>query len=37
MSILEWIAALVGAIALFSLIALLIAIWFVHKYTNTPP
>jgi hypothetical protein len=37
MSIPEWILALVGAIALFSLIAVLIAIWFVHKHTNTPP
>ena len=37
MSILEWIAAFVGVVALVSLIALVVAIWFVHKYTNTPP
>jgi hypothetical protein len=37
MSILELIAAFVGVIALVLLIALVIAIWFVHKYTNTPP
>ena len=37
MSILEWIAAFVVVIALVSLITLILAIWFVHKYTNTPP
>jgi hypothetical protein len=37
MSILEWIAAFVGVIALILLIGLAVAIWFVHKYTNTPP
>jgi hypothetical protein len=37
MSILELIAAFVGVIALVLLIALGVAIWFVHKHTNTPP
>jgi hypothetical protein len=34
---LGWIAAFIGVIALVLLIALVVAIWFVHKYTNTPP
>jgi hypothetical protein len=37
MSVLGWIAALVGVIALVLLIGLGVAIWFVHKYTNAPP
>ena len=37
MPVLGWIAAFVGVIALILLIALAVAIWFVHKYTNTPP
>jgi hypothetical protein len=37
MSVLGWIAAFVGVIALILLIALVVAIWFVHKYTHTPP
>jgi hypothetical protein len=37
MFVLEWIAVFVGVIAVVSLIALVVAIWFVHKYTNTPP
>jgi cytoskeletal protein RodZ len=37
MSLLGWIAGFVGAIALILLIGLAVAIWFVHKYTNTPP
>ncbi len=37
MSVLGWIAAFVGVITLALLIALVVAIWFVHKYTNTPP
>ena len=34
---LGWIAAFVGVIALVFVIALVVTIWFVHKYTNTPP
>jgi hypothetical protein len=37
MSVLGWIAGFVGVIALVLLVALVVAIWFVHKYTNTPP
>jgi hypothetical protein len=37
MPVLGWIAAFIGVIALVLLIALVVAIWFVHKYTNTPP
>jgi len=37
MTVLGWIAALVGVIALVLLIGLGVAIWFVHEYTNTPP
>jgi hypothetical protein len=37
MSILGWIAGFVGVIALVLLTGLVVAIWFVHKYTNTPP
>jgi ABC-type glycerol-3-phosphate transport system permease component len=37
MTVLGWIAALVGVIALVLLIGLGVAIWFVHKYTNTLP
>jgi hypothetical protein len=37
MSVLGWIAALVGVIALVLLIGLGVAIWFVHKYTNSSP
>jgi hypothetical protein len=37
MSVLGWIAGFVGVIALVLLTALVVAIWFVHKYTNTPP
>lgn len=37
MSILGWIAVGIGVIATVAVIALVIAIWFVHKYTNTPP
>jgi hypothetical protein len=37
MSILGWIAGFVGVIGLVLVIALVVAIWFVHKHTNTPP
>ena len=37
MSMLGWIAGFVGVIALVLVIALAVAIWFVHRYTNTPP
>jgi hypothetical protein len=37
MSVLEWIAAFVGVIGLVLVIGLVVAIWFVHTYTNTPP
>jgi hypothetical protein len=37
MSVLGWIAGLVGVITLVLLAVLVVAIWFVHKYTNTPP
>jgi hypothetical protein len=37
MSVLGWIGGFVGGIALVLLLALVVAIWFVHKYTNTPP
>ena len=37
MSILGGIAAFVGVIGLVLVIALVVAIRFVHRYTNTPP
>jgi hypothetical protein len=37
MSVLGGIAAFVSVTVLVLLIALAVAIWFVHKYTNTPP
>jgi hypothetical protein len=37
MSILGGIAAFVGMIGPVLVIALVVAVWFVHKYTNTPP